>query len=122
MGVEIKVEKVKKTDFEAIGLAGEFEPSSGKIEPMYLFIGSTENVRKWLNTFGGLDIFEYVRYDKYAEVLAKVEELEELNEKLRFKLTDKEIEIKALKKKIEELEKRVEELELELAGKEKPVV
>ena len=85
MGLEIKIEKVEKTDFEAIGLAGEFDFRDGKIEPMKLFIGTTEEVRKWLNQFGGLDIIEYVRYDKYAKLLNKVKELEKRVEELAGK-------------------------------------
>ena len=121
MGFEIEVKNGKKTDFEAVGIAGEFDFRDGKIEPLYVFIGTTSEVRDWLSQFGGVDIAEYVRYDKYAELFERVHELEEVNEKLRFKLADKVSEIKKLYNKIKELNERIEELELELAGKDIPV-
>ena len=122
MGFEIRIEKVEKTDFEAIGLAGEVDFRDRKIEPLKLFIGTTEEVRKWLNKFGGLDIVEYVRYDKYAELLNELREREKVIEELRESLAKKVEEIKKLYMKIKELNERIDELELELAGKERPVV
>jgi len=124
VGLEVAISRScnATVPFETVGLAGEVELSSGKIEPLYVFIGSTESVRKWLNRFGGLDIIEYVRYDKYAELLERVRELEKVNEELRFKLADKVEEIKKLHIRIKELNEKIDELELELAGKEIPVV
>ena len=122
VGFEIRIEKVEKTDFEAIGLAGEVDFRDRKIEPLKLFIGTTEEVRKWLNKFGGLDIVEYVRYDKYAELLNELREREKVIEELRESLAKKVEEIKKLYMKIKELNERIDELELELAGKERPVV
>lgn len=120
--IEIPFENTTQVDFEAIGLAGEYNPHTKKIEPLIIYIGTTEEVRKWLNKFGGLDVVEYVRYDKYAEALQQIRELEKINEKLRERLAEKVEEIKKLYMKIKELNERIEELELELAGKEKPVV
>ena len=92
--IEIPFMNTKKVKFEAIGVAGEYDYKEDKLEPMSILIGSVKDVRNWLRTFGGLDLFEYVRYDEYEKLL----------------------------KKVKKLEKRVQELELELAGKEKPVV
>ena len=122
MGFEIRIEKVEKTDFESVGLAGEVDFRDGKIEPLKLFIGTTGEVRKWLNKFGGLDIVEYVRYDKYAELLNELRESEKVIESLRESLAKKVEEIKKLYMKIKELNERIDELEFELAGKERPVV
>ncbi len=122
MGFEIEVKKSEKTDFEAIGLAGEYDFRDGKIEPLYIFIGTTKEVRDWLREFGGVDIVEYVRYDKYAELFEIIKELEKENEKLRFKLADKIEAVKKLYNKIKELNEKIEKLEFELAGREKPVV
>ena len=122
MGFEIRIEKVEKTDFEAIGLAGEVDFRDRKIEPLKLFIGTTEEVRKWLNKIGGLDIVEYVRYDKYAELLNELREREKVIERLQKQLAEKVEEMKKLYMKIKELNERIDELELELAGKERPVV
>lgn len=91
--IEIPFMNTKKVKFEAIGVAGEYDYREDKLEPMSILIGSVEDVHKWFRTFGGLDLFEYVRYDEYEKLL----------------------------KKVKKLEKRVRELELELAGKEKPV-
>jgi len=121
VGFEIRIEKVEKTDFEAIGLAGEVDFRDGKIEPLKLFIGTTGEVRKWLNQFGGLDIVEYVRYDKYAELLNELKEREKVIEELREQLAEKVEEIKKLYMKIKELNERIDELEFELAEKERPV-
>ena len=121
MGFEIEVKNGKKTDFEAIGLAGEFDFRDRKIEPLYIFIGTTKEVRDWLNEFGGVDIAEYVRYDKYAELFKRIKELEKENEKLKEKLAKKIEEVKRLYNKIKELNERIEELEFELAGKDIPV-
>ena len=122
-GLEIDITKHKGylTDFEAIGLAGEYGLHTKKIEPLYLFIGSTSEVRKWLNKFGGLDIVEYVRYDKYAELLNELKEREKVIEELREQLAKKAEEIKKLYMKIKELNEKIDELELELAGKDRPV-
>jgi len=114
-------ESIVPTDFESIGLVGYFEPQSGKIEPIYALISSTEKVRKWLNKFGGLDTVEYVRYDKYAELLNELKEREKVIEELRESLAKKIEEVKKLYNKIKELNERIDELELELAGKERPV-
>ena len=92
--IEIPFMNTKKVKFEAIGVAGEYDYREDKLEPMSILIGSVKDVRNWLRTFGGLDLFEYVRYDEYEKLL----------------------------KKVKKLEKRIQELELELAGKEKPVV
>jgi len=121
VGFEIRIEKVEKTDFEAIGLAGEVDFRDRKIEPLKLFIGTTEEVRKWLNKIGGLDIVEYVRYDKYAELLNELREREKVIERLQKQLAEKVEEMKKLYMKIKELNERIDELELELAGKERPV-
>ena len=121
MGFEIEVKKREKTDFESVGLAGEVDFRDGKIEPLKLFIGTTGEVRKWLNQFGGLDIIEYVRYDKYAELLNELKEREKVIESLRESLAKKVEEIKRLYMKIKELNEKIYELELELAGKERPV-
>lgn len=91
--VNLPIKHERLVDFEAIGLAGEYDPDTDKIVPYDIFIGKAVDVRKWLNTFGGCDIIEYVRYDKYANLV----------------------------KRVRRLEKRVRELEFELAGKEKPV-
>lgn len=115
--IEIPFENTTQVDFEAIGLAGEYNPHTKKIEPLRIYIGTTEEVRKWLNKFGGLDVVEYVRYDKYAEALQQIRELEKINEELRERLAEKVEEIKKLYMKIKELNERIEEL----AGKEKPV-
>ena len=114
-------ESIVPTDFESIGLVGYFEPQSRKIEPIYALISSTEKVRKWLNNFGGADIIEYVRYDKYAELLNELKEREKFIESLRESLAKKVEEIKRLYMKIKELNERIDELEFELAGKERPV-
>jgi len=121
VGFEIRIEKVEKTDFEAIGLAGEVDFRDRKIEPLKLFIGTTEEVRKWLNKIGGLDIVEYVRYDKYAELLNELREREKVIERLQKQLAEKVEEMKKLYMKIKELNERIDELECELAGKERPV-
>ena len=92
--IEIPFMNTKAVKFEAVGIAGEYDYREDKLEPMSILIGSVKDVRNWLRTFGGLDIFEYVRYDKYEKLL----------------------------KKVKKLEKRIEELEFELAGREKPVV
>jgi len=92
--IEIPFMNTKKVKFEAIGVAGEYDYREDKLEPMSILIGSVKDVHSWLRTFGGLDLFEYVRYDEYEKLL----------------------------KKVKKLEKRIQELELELAGKEKPVV
>lgn len=84
----------RAVDFESIGLAGEFDFETRKITPIYVYIGKKEDVDKWLNTFGGLDVIEFVRFDEYEKAL----------------------------REIKRLEKRIMELEFELAGKEKPVV
>ena len=96
-------------------------PNTKKIEPLYLFIGSTGEVRKWLNKFGGLDIVEYVRYDKYAKLLDELKDRERVIEELREQLAEKVEEIKKLYMKIKELNERIDELELELAGKDRLV-
>jgi len=119
--IEIPFENTTQVDFEAIGLAGEYDPNTKKIEPLKLFIGSTGEVRKWLNKFGGLDIVEYVRYDKYAELLNELREREKVIEELREQLAEKIEEIKKLYMKIKELNEKIDELELELAGKDRPV-
>ena len=121
MGFEIEVKKREKTDFESVGLAGEVDFRDRKIEPLKLFIGTTEEVRKWLNKIGGLDIVEYVRYDKYAELLNELREREKVIERLQKQLAEKVEEMKKLYMKIKELNERIDELELELAGKERPV-
>jgi len=92
--IEIPFMNTKKVKFEAIGVAGEYDYREDKLEPMSILIGSVKDVRKWFRTFGGLDLFEYVRYDEYEKLL----------------------------KKVKKLEKRIQELELELASREKPVV
>jgi len=122
-GLEIDITKHKGylTDFEAIGLAGEYDPHTKKIEPLYLFIGSTSEVRKWLNKFGGLDIVEYVRYDKYAKLLDELKDRERVIEELRESLAKKIEEVKKLYNKIKELNERIDELEFELAGRDRPV-
>jgi len=122
-GLEIDITKHKGylTDFEAIGLAGEYDLHTKKIEPLYLFIGSTSEVRKWLNKFGGLDIVEYVRYDKYAKLLDELKDRERVIEELRESLAKKIEEVKKLYNKIKELNERIDELEFELAGRDRPV-
>jgi len=72
-------------DFESMGLVGEFDPKTRRIKPFYVLISSENRVRAWLNKFGGADIIEYVRYDKYAKLLNKVKELEKRVEELAGK-------------------------------------
>lgn len=86
LGFEIRVQKPKETDFEAVGIAGEFNLRTGKIEPQFIYIGTIEEVQRWLNKFGGLDIIEFVIYDKYAQALKKIRELEKIIEELRLQL------------------------------------
>ena len=120
--IRFDAESVMPTDFESIGLVGQFEPQSEKIEPIYALISSTERVRKWLNQFGGADIIEYVRYDIYAELLDDLKERDKIIEELRESLAKKIDEVKKLYNRIKELNERINELEFELAGREKPVV
>ena len=126
-GLEISIpfKNTRGVKAEAIGLAGEYNPKTKEIEPMEIFIGSAEDVRKWLNTFGGLDTIMYVRYYKFRKIIDalrdEVVELRKENEKLKEKLAKKIEEVKRLYNKIKELNERIEELELELAGKEKPI-
>ena len=120
--IRFEPENVLPVDFESIGLVGQFDPDCGKIEPIYALISSENRVRAWLNKFGGADIIEYVRYDRYAELLEDLREKDKIIEELREKLAKKIDEVKKLYNKIKELNEKIEELELELAGKEKPVV
>lgn len=109
-------------DFESIGLVGQFDPKTKKIEPIYVLISTENRVRAWLNKFGGADVIEYVRWDKHAELLREIKEKDKIIEELREKLANKIDEVKKLYNRIKELNERIDELELELAGREKPVV
>ena len=129
LAIEIPHNNTKEVEFQAIGLVGEYNPKTKKVEPIKLLIGSTRDVESWLNSFGGMDVFEYVRYDEYVKILellhAKIKENEELTKKIEMlerkckdlwelakKIEDhKNNEIRELKKYQEKYYDLVEEIE-----------